>query len=180
MKIRQTGGLCALILLLSASVAIAQIFSPPIVKKTVGTSSSGCASQSQITVLPGTNVFFCYTITNPNEFPLTYNLTDNVLGAIGSSVVDANSTDTFPNISEIVSNTITNTGTWSYADFNRTQDVVTSQARVRLGPAVTGNVESNATVEVANPLVPTLSDLGMLLFGIGIVGSALLLLRRTA
>jgi hypothetical protein len=171
-----------LIIFIAASFAGAQTFFPPTVKKTVGTSASSCGASSQITVLRGTNVYFCYTITNPNDFPIDYNLTDNVLGVIGSGFVDALDSDTFDGILENVNQTVTNTASWGYTteEINATSPALAAAARLRSSPAVTGVVEDSATVNVANALVPTLTDAGMLLFGIAIAGCALLLLRRAA
>jgi hypothetical protein len=50
---------------------------------TVGTEAGVCATESEITVLEGTEIFYCYTITNTSEVTIPiHDLADEVFGVI--------------------------------------------------------------------------------------------------
>ncbi len=135
---------------LSASAeasATVNVVNPAIsLAKTVGTAAGVCATGSEITVEPGTDVYYCYTVTNTGDVTLPlHDLTDSELGDIftgfaydltpGGSV---STVDAGLEISANILVTTTNTATWTaYVD-----DMITASA------------EASATVYVAEVVPP--------------------------
>ncbi|GAB4144779.1 MAG: hypothetical protein Fur0021_01620 [Candidatus Promineifilaceae bacterium] len=135
---------------LSASAeasATVNVVNPAIsVTKTVGTAAGVCATESEITVEPGTDVYYCYTVTNTGDVTLPWHdLTDSELGDIfmgfaydltpGGSV---STVDAGLEISATIMVTTTNTATWTaYVD-----DMITASA------------EASATVNVEEVVPP--------------------------
>jgi hypothetical protein len=67
----------------TATVTVAEIE----IVKTVGTDPAVCAAESNITVLAGTEVYYCYTVTNTGDVTLNlHDLDDDVLGTIFSGL----------------------------------------------------------------------------------------------
>ena len=92
--------------------------------KTVGLDPSVCATDTEITVAPGTTVYYCYTAANTGLNPLTtHDLVDDQLGTIftgfaftlnpGESVNTVAAGLTIP---AVVSETVTNNATWTGHD----------------------------------------------------------------
>lgn len=89
--------------------------------KTVGTTPGVCAATDSITVTPGTDVYYCYEVTNTGTVTLTlHDLQDSELGGIFSSLAytltPGASVDTVAaglNISTTINMTTTNTATWT-------------------------------------------------------------------
>lgn len=84
--------------------------------KTVGTDAHSCATTQVITVTAGTEVTYCYTITNTGLFSMTtHDLVDNELGVIlsGSSYNLEPFAATFITQSAFITSTTINTATWT-------------------------------------------------------------------
>ena len=89
--------------------------------ETVGTTPGVCAATSNITVAPGTTVYYCYTVTNTGNVTLNlHDLTDTVLGTIFSGVnyaltpgSSANTVALGLSIPYVANATTTNTATWT-------------------------------------------------------------------
>jgi hypothetical protein len=101
----------------TATVTVASIE----IVKTVGTDPAVCATESNITVPAGTEVYYCYTITNTGDVTLNlHDLDDDVLGTIlsgfnfalapGASVNTVAAGLTIPSM--IIAPTL-NTATWT-------------------------------------------------------------------
>ena len=151
--------------LLGLSVASAQPLPVPTVSKTVGT-GGGCATTSSITVVSGTQVNYCYQITNPLNTTLFFALVDDRLGSVANGSVGGLGTDNEFANATINNGTVTNIATWFYSNENT---------------SISGNVTASATVAAtAAPLVsvPTLSDLGLIALGMGILAVSFGVLRR--
>jgi len=104
----------------SALVNVSPPLTPSIVMtKTVGTDPDTCALTDPITVLPGTNVFYCYTVTNTGPVTLTrQDLIDSELGPLLTDFpftlvpgASAFLTETTP-----IAVTTTNVATWTARD----------------------------------------------------------------
>ncbi|MCL4837711.1 MAG: hypothetical protein KJ058_07095 [Thermoanaerobaculia bacterium] len=137
--------------------------------KTVGTDPAVCAVTSQITVPPGTTVFYCYTVTNTGDVTLsTHDLVDSELGPIFTALpyplMPGASAFWAPEEAVIVTTT-TNTATWT-----------------AYTPGVgEASAEASATVEVEAPSVleiPTLGPVGAAALALGLAGLGLGVLRR--
>jgi hypothetical protein len=124
-----TGGLSAT----ATATATVNVASIEIVK-TVGTDPAVCAAESNITVPAGTEVYYCYTVTNTGDVTLNlHDLVDDQLGTLftgfayaltpGSSVstVDAGLV-----ISAIANAPVLNTATWTA--YNTGGATVTAEA----------------------------------------------------
>ena len=91
------------------------------VAKTVGTVPGVCAATSTIEVLPGTTVYYCYTVTNTGDVTLNFHdLVDDQLGTIFSglnyALTPGSSIDTVAaglTISAIITEPTLNTATWT-------------------------------------------------------------------
>ena len=89
--------------------------------KTVGTEAGVCATTDQITVMPGTTVYYCYTVTNTGEVTLDlHDLEDDQLGTIFSglnySLAPGGSVNTVAaglTIPAVITATTVNTATWT-------------------------------------------------------------------
>ena len=111
-----TGGLTAT----ATATATVNVASIEIVK-TVGTDPGVCAATSNITVLAGTTVYYCYTVTNTGDVTLNlHDLSDDMLGTLftglayaltpGSSVNTVAAGLTIPYVANAPT---TNTATWT-------------------------------------------------------------------
>lgn len=115
----------------------------PTLKKTVGTAPGVCATDTLITVPPGTTVYYCYTFTNTSDVTLNvHDLVDDQLGPVFSglnlAVAPGNSVDTVSlgyTVSAVIAATTTNVATWT--------------AAVAGGPTVEGT--ASATVSTVQP-----------------------------
>ncbi|HSN76416.1 MAG TPA: choice-of-anchor J domain-containing protein, partial [Anaerolineae bacterium] len=89
--------------------------------KTVGTDSAVCAAESSITVPAGTEVYYCYTVTNTGDITLNlHDLVDDQLGTIFSglnyALTPGSSVNTVAaglTISAIITAPTLNTATWT-------------------------------------------------------------------
>ena len=112
--------------------------------KTVGTDPAVCAATDSITVAAGTDVYYCYTVTNNGDVALPlHDLVDDQLGTLlddfafdlapGATVstVDAGAT-----ISATVTTTVTNEAVWTaFVDPNITASFTdTATVHVQEGP----------------------------------------------
>lgn len=139
--------------------------------KTVGTDAMTCAVTDQIAVPNGTNVYYCFEVTNTGDVALNvHDLVDSHLGAIltafNYNLVPG--TSAFLIVPDVADATVTNTATWT--------------ASVVGGPSA--EAQDSATVVVLDTLVeiPTLSGVGLaaLTVGLGALGLRLLRRRRPA
>jgi len=149
----------ALVLCAISSVRAQPI--PVATTKTVGLAPPpACASTNSISVLSGTTVWYCYTITTGANLTLNYVLVDNQLGTITTTGhVGAGGADQ-QFASTTVTAPVTNIAIWE-----------TSLAN--------GSVFGNATarVDIFNP-VPTLAPPSLLVLGAALLFAGLFLLRR--
>jgi hypothetical protein len=94
--------------------------SPSIVLvKTVGTDPNICAITDSIQVLAGTEVIYCYTVTNTGDIPLNiHDLYDNQLGdlLIDFNYILAPQASTFITATSVIDVDMTNTATWTAND----------------------------------------------------------------
>jgi hypothetical protein len=104
--------------------------------KTVGLNSSECAEETEIVVLPGTPVTYCFAITNSGNFTLgLHDLVDDHLGEI----LNEFSYNLQPGMSVFLTQTAvivtdtTNTATWTAYNLGPTDEVsATASATVNL------------------------------------------------
>lgn len=90
-------------------------------EKTVGTTPGVCATTSEITVAPGTTVYYCYKVTNESPFTFTtHTLTDDTEGEIfvdhAYNLLPGASATTVAlgvTVDAVINTTTTNTATWS-------------------------------------------------------------------
>ena len=62
----------------TVTVAVAEVIT---LVKTVGTTAGECATTTSLSVVSGTTVYYCYTVTNDTQSTLvTHSLSDDVLG----------------------------------------------------------------------------------------------------
>ena len=110
--------------------------------KTVGTTPGVCAATSSITVLAGTTVYYCYTVTNTGSVALNlHTLVDDPLGMIfsglnyalapGSSV---NTVQAGLSIPAVINATTTNVGTWTAYNTGGPTATATATATVTATP----------------------------------------------
>lgn len=118
------------------------------VVKTVGTDPAVCAVTDEITVAAGTEVYYCYAVTNTGDVTLNYhNLTDSELGDIltGFNYVLApgDSIDTVAaglTFAAIITADTTNTASWEACN---------------AGPTDQATAQASATVFVLQPVTVT-------------------------
>ena len=115
--------------------ATVEILQPEIsLEKTVGTDANACASTSLITVMPGTQVIYCYEVTNTGELTLSmHDLQDSELG----SILNSFSFSLMPGASAFLTataqimETTVNTATWTAYNPGPT-DETTAQAAAKV------------------------------------------------
>ncbi len=123
--------------------------------KTVGTTADECATTTSISVVSGTTVYYCYTITNDTESVLaTHSLTDDQLGdlltdeaadldpgASGSTV------ELGLEVSADLTVTTTNVATWTATNEQGVPFTATASATVTVttAPAVAAAADPNFT-----------------------------------
>lgn len=110
------------LVIVPVELAVEESLVPSIaITKTVGTEAGVCAATDTITVMAGTNVYYCYTVTNTGNVTLNlHDLEDDELGDIfaglsyalapGSSV---NTVEAGLAISATITADTTNTATWT-------------------------------------------------------------------
>jgi hypothetical protein len=94
--------------------------------KTVGLSSSECAKESEIVVLPGTPVTYCFEITNTGTAELgLHDLVDDHLGVIldGLPFTLMPGASVFLTQTAVIEDNTTNTATWTSYNFGPTDEV---------------------------------------------------------
>jgi hypothetical protein len=131
--------------------------------KTVGTDPNVCANTNDITVDPGTKVYYCYTVTNTGPVALKdHTLVDNKLGTIFSGLAynlapgaSLNTVQAGLTVSTNISAETTNTAEWT-------------GCTAAANPRVCVDASSMAIVRVNTPPpppsnpVPTLSEWAMM------------------
>lgn len=140
--------------------------------KTVGTEPGVCSGTSEITVSPGTTVYYCYTVTNTGNVTLNlHDLADDSLGTIFSglnyALTPGSSVNTVAaglSIPSVINTTTTNTATWTAFSAAGAQASATASATV--------------IVEETGKAIPTLSEWGMILMSLMLAGSAFWVIRR--
>jgi uncharacterized repeat protein (TIGR01451 family) len=109
-----------------------------IVTKTVGTNPNTCASTTEIEVVEGTTVYYCYTVQNTGNITLTtHYLTDTVLGAILSGFAYTLTPDASVSItaSATLTRTTTNRAEWeAYSEGGNFPAYDFAEARVNVNP----------------------------------------------
>lgn len=106
------------------------------VNKTVGTDPLTCASTDQIEVTPGTEVTYCYEVTNTGLTNLvSHTLVDSELGALLTSFpyILVPSASAFFTQSVVLNASVTNTATWSALTSNQIQASDDDTATVIVG-----------------------------------------------
>lgn len=130
----------------SSDSASVDVVNPSVVvTKTVGTQAGVCAATSTIQVVPGTPVYYCYTVKNTGDVTLNlHDLQDDVLGTILSgfnyALAPGASVDTVAaglEVSTTVNVSTTNTATWTAYNDN----------------IVTTSAQASATVQVVHPSI---------------------------
>jgi hypothetical protein len=102
------------------SLVVALVESISLVK-TVGTTAGACATTTTISVVTGTTVYFCYTVTNDTQSTLaTHNLSDDELGVLLTDAAHdlapgatTSSVALGETVSAVMTATTTNTATWT-------------------------------------------------------------------
>ena len=144
------------------------------VSKTVGTTPGVCAASSNITVAPGTTVYYCYTVTNTGDVAFAlHDLVDDQLGTIltglnyalapGASV---NTVTAGLSISAVINVATTNVATWT---------------AYNSAPGDGAQAQATAVVQVSAfepQSIPTLSELGLLALVLLLAVAGVLVLRR--
>jgi hypothetical protein len=85
-------------------------------EKTVGLNPNACATAHSVTVLPGTEVTYCYSVRNTGQVALTrHNLNDSALGVVLNSFIYslAPGASAFLTQSVLITTTTLNTATWT-------------------------------------------------------------------
>ncbi len=109
-----------------ASATVNVVFNPAIsLAKTVGTAPGLCAGTTEITVDPGTDVYYCYEVTNTGNIPFgLHDLVDDPIGTILSGFayvlepgMSVNTVDAGLAISATIETTTINTATWTAYEF---------------------------------------------------------------
>lgn len=155
-----------------AWIAPAPVGEPAIsLAKTVGTDPGVCAATDQIVVANGTNIYYCFEVTNTGSVTLgLHDLVDSHLGTILSGFLYdlVPGASFFLLVQDVADATVTNTATWTAA-------IIDGQS---------AEAEDSATVVVLDTLIeiPTLSGLGLgaLILVLAMLGLMLLRRRRTA
>jgi hypothetical protein len=163
-------------ILLAASLVVASTLHggglPYTVRETVGLVPNVCSDTTNITVVRGAVVWFCYAITNPTNNSVLYNVgtgrfgmfpTNSTVGPLGTDyrllsapVDDANST-------------VVNPATW----------VTYTPVGGGWVPADVGS--SSATINLFDPVptsVPALAPAGIVALGVALLAAGFVLLRR--
>lgn len=114
--------------------------------KTVGTTPATCAPTSEITVGPGTSVYYCYTVTNTGDVTFfLHDLVDDKLGVLADDfafpLLPGGSTSLISG-PVVISQTTVNTGTWTA--FNEV-DEEGSELHPELRSQVNGVILQQAT-----------------------------------
>ncbi len=142
--------------------------------KTVGTNPATCAATDEITVPAGTEVYYCYTVTNTGDVTLNlHDLDDSELGNIFTgfnyALAPGASVDTVTagvTASAVITVDTTNTATWTGYNTGPT-DVASAQASAIVN-----------VLEQVEEAIPTAGPLGLALFAGLLLGAGMLLLRR--
>lgn len=121
--------------------------------KTVGTTPGVCATTKTIQVVPGTTVYYCYTIENTGTTTVNnHTLVDSALGTIFSNVdnplAPGESTDTVAlgvTVSEVITVSVDNTATWSVE---------------QVGGLEVASASDSASVQVVNPAITLTKTVG--------------------
>jgi hypothetical protein len=140
--------------------------------KTVGTVPGVCSDTTEITVSPGTMVYYCYTVTNTGNVTLNlHNLVDDSLGTIFSglnyALTPGSSVNTVAaglSIAAVINTTTTNTATWTAYNVGAAQTTAQASATV--------------IVEETDKAIPTLSEWGMIIMSLLLGGTAIWMIRR--
>jgi hypothetical protein len=155
-----------------ASLIVSQTAPSISVSKTVGTAAGVCATSSNITVPPGSTVYYCYTVTNTGDTAFAlHDLEDDQLGTLFSGLAYAlapgASVDTVTaglNISAVINAPTTNVGTWTA--YNQVP-----------GDGVQGQATATVNVTAAQS-IPTLHGPGLLILVLLLAGTGVMALRR--
>lgn len=86
-----------------------------IMTKTVGTDPAVCATTDQITVMAGTEVYYCYSVSNNSTLTFTYHtIEDSDLGIVLNQLpyTLTPGASTFITVSAMPSESVSNTATW--------------------------------------------------------------------
>ena len=119
--------------------------------KTVGTTAGQCATTTTLSVVTGTTVYYCYTVTNNTQSTLvTHSLSDDKLGVlltdVAQDVAPGASADTVTlgqSISAAITADTTNTATWTAKD--------------QQGVPFTASASATVTVTTAPPAPPAVA-----------------------
>ncbi len=163
--------------------------------KTVGTDPNVCGASANITVEPGTTVYYCYTVTNTGSLPLAvHTLVDDRLGEIlndasfdlqpGSSVSTVQLGVPSADVSAVVNANVTNEAVW-LAEGLSYEAEATATATVTVGdppptttppPTTAGPTTTvhNRLPDTGSTSAPTAWIAGLAVF----LGAVLLLLGR--
>ncbi|HSN77416.1 MAG TPA: choice-of-anchor J domain-containing protein, partial [Anaerolineae bacterium] len=139
--------------------------------KTVGTTPGVCAATSSITVLAGTTVYYCYTVTNTGSVALNlHTLVDDQLGTIFSGLnyalapgASVNTVAAGLSIPAVINATTTNVGTWTAYNTGGPSVQATATATVTATPR-TPNIDvdplSLAATQPTNTTTQQTLDVG--------------------
>jgi hypothetical protein len=131
--------------------------------KTVGLDNSTCAASDNLSVDAGTEVYYCYTVTNTGDVTFTvHDLDDDVLGNILSGfpfiLGPGDSTSVYP-VSATISSTVTNVGAWTAYIDSSTFVTATDSATVSVNDpptAVSLNSFSGGSNTILLPIMVSL------------------------
>ena len=144
--------------------------------KTVGTTPGVCAEDSDITVGPGTTVYYCYAADLAGaNVSVGYNITDDILGPIGTGTVGLNETLELIVSSFIESNVTNIADAFFYESGNMSNNGTTNAtAMVAVDPDLPGDGN------YYSPEIPTLSEIALFSFGFLLIAGALFTIRRAS
>lgn len=132
----------------------APVLTPTIaLSKTVGVDPNACAATTNITVTAGTEVYYCYEVTNSGQAPLSYHtVEDSELGVIIEDFAYTLSpaASAFITKAAVISATTVNTATWTA--FN--------QEGIDAAPTDVVTATAAATVTVPEPTVALSKTVG--------------------
>ncbi len=134
----------------ATDTAMVTVVAPAItLSKTVGLDPDGCATSTALSVAPGTEVTYCFEVTNTGltTFGL-HDLSDSQLGQIlsGTNVVLSPSASVFVTATAAITTTTVNTATWTA--YNE-------------GPSDMTSAVAMATVEVVPPSIALSKTVGL-------------------